>query len=137
MPYTTKQQQAILRCLEARPQQAMTAVELAESLRASGSPVGLATVYRRLDRLAEAGRVHRVQTEEGAVYQYCPEGGAGRGCFLLRCEGCGRIVHLDCVRLEALYDHLESAHDFRVDPRRTVLAGRCRACSGEEAALGR
>lgn len=136
MPYHTKQHQAVLRCLEQRPGEALTAAELAEELRGAGSPVGLATIYRQLEKLEQAGRIHKVSTEEGAFYQYCPHPSQTHGCFLLRCEGCGRIVHLDCSHLWELYDHLEAEHHFRIDPRRTVLTGRCAVCAGKEAACG-
>jgi Fur family ferric uptake transcriptional regulator len=137
MSYSTKQQQAVLRCLEQRDSQPLTAAALAEDLRRDGSPVGLATVYRQLERLEQQGRVHKVNTEEGAFYQYCPRPDGSHGdCFLLRCESCGRIVHLDCAHLRSLYDHLEAEHHFRIDPRRTVLTGLCRACAGEEDARG-
>ena len=125
MPYSTKQQRCILRCLEDRPEEAMTAGEVAEILRKTGRPVGLATVYRQLDRLEEIGRIHRVDTSEGAVYQYCGyTEPAHAGCFLLRCESCGRI------------SHLEAEHQFHVDARRTVLTGLCSLCAGKEALHG-
>ena len=62
MPYTTKQRQAILRCLEARAGETLTPAELAEELRRGGSSVGLATVYRQLEHLESAGHIHRIQT---------------------------------------------------------------------------
>ena len=182
MAYSTKQQQAVLHCLETRGEAPLTAAALAEELRQNGSPVGLATVYRQLERLAQSGMVHKINTEEGAFYQYCPhqaeahhscfllrcedcgrivhldwleaeghvhkittEDGAlyqycphagEHHCFLLRCEDCGRIVHLDCVHLQHLYDHLETEHHFRIDPRRTILTGLCQTCSGKEALHG-
>lgn len=136
MPYHTKQHQAVLRCLEQRSGEALTAADLAEELRSAGSPVGLATIYRQLEKLEQAGRIHKVSTEEGAFYQYCPHPSEKHDCFLLRCEDCGRIVHLDCSRLRGLYDHLETEHHFRIDPRRTVLTGRCEVCAGKEAACG-
>jgi len=137
MAYSTKQQQAVLHCLETRGEAPLTAAALAEELRQNGSPVGLATVYRQLERLAQSGMVHKVNTEEGAFYQYCPhQAEAHHSCFLLRCEDCGRIVHLDCVHLQHLYDHLETEHHFRIDPRRTILTGLCQTCSGKEALHG-
>lgn len=136
MAYTTKQHQAILRCLEQRPEEALSANQLAEDLRQAGCPVGLATIYRQLEKLEAAGRVHKVHTEEGAFFQYCPHPEADHGCFLLRCESCGRMVHLDCAHLEALYQHLEQQHHFHIDPRRTILTGRCRSCEEKEAAHG-
>lgn len=138
MSYSTKQQQAVLHCLEQRSGEPLTAAALTEDLRRSGSPVGLATVYRQLEKLEQLGRVHKVNTEEGAFYQYCPhQAGGRRDCFLLRCEGCGRIVHLDCSHLQSLYDHLEAEHHFRIDSRRTILTGLCQACAGEEGSHGK
>ena len=132
MVYMTRQSQAVLQCLEGRDSRAFTAAELAEELRRAGHPVGLATVYRQLEKLEEAGMVHKVPTEEGALYQRCPHPAGEHGCFLLRCETCGRILHLDCAQLEELYRHLEAAHHFRIDPRRTVLTGRCQRCLEQE-----
>ena len=139
MAYQTKQYQAVLQCLEARDHEAFTAAQLAEDLRLAGHPVGLATVYRQLEKLESTGLVHKVPTEEGALYQYCPHQESRQACFLLRCEGCGRILHLDCRHLQALSQHLTQAHGFYMDPRRTVLTGLCQACArerGEEAPHG-
>lgn len=135
MAYATKQYQAVLRCLEQRSGQALTAADLSEDLRHAGNPVGLATIYRQLEKLEAEGHVHKIATEDGALYQYCPHAGE-HPCFLLRCENCGRIVHLDCGHLEALYQHLEAEHHFLVDARRTVLTGRCRDCTAKEVQHG-
>ena len=83
---------------------------------------------QQLDKLTQQGLVHKVTTEEGALYQYCPQAGHSHDCFLLRCEGCGRMVHLDCRHLEEVCRHLSSEHHFRIDPRRTVLTGLCDHC---------
>jgi len=136
MPYSTKQQQAVLRCLESRSEDAMTAAELAEELRRSGSPVGLATVYRQLEKLTRLGTVHKIATEEGAFYQYCAHHAQDQDCFLIRCEACGRISHLDCSHLHELCSHLSREHHFRIDPRHTLLAGLCDVCAGKEDAYG-
>lgn len=135
MSYMTKQYQAVLQCVEARPG-AFTAGELAEDLRQAGHAIGLATVYRQLEKLEAAGVIHKVPTEDGALYQRCPHPEAEHACFLLRCETCGRILHLDCEQLEDLYRHLEATHHFRIDPRRTVLTGRCQHCMEQEESHG-
>lgn len=132
MAYTTRQHQAILRCLAQRGEEPLSAAELAEALRAAGCPVGLATVYRQLGKLEAAGCVHRVDTEEGALYRYCDRPEDARDCFLLKCEGCGRILHLDCTHLRPLYEHLEQQHHFRIDPRRTVFTGLCDVCAAAQ-----
>ena len=128
MAYQTKQQQAVLRCLQERAEECLSAADLSEDLRQSGLTVGLATVYRQLDKLTQQGLVHKVTTEEGALYQFCPQAGHPHDCFLLRCEGCGRMVHLDCAHLENVCQLLAAEHNFRIDPQRTVLTGLCDRC---------
>ena len=51
-----------------------------------------------------------------------------RDCFLLKCSRCGRICHLDCSHLKALYDHLERNHHFHIDPCGTLFTGLCELC---------
>ena len=133
MPYVTKQYQAVLQCVQSRGADAFTAAELTEDLRHTGHPVGLATVYRQLEKLEAAGMVHKGPTEEGALYQCCPHPQPDHGCILLRCEACGRITHLECIQMEAFCRHLETAHHFCMDPRRTILTGRCQHCAQEDA----
>ena len=104
-----------------RGETACTAAELAEDLRREGLPGGPGHHLPPAGKLEAAGAVHKVNTEEGALYQYCGRQSQGhRDCFLLKCERCGRIRHVDCTHLQNLYDHLEREHHFRIDPR-----GRC------------
>ena len=63
MVYTTKQQQAVLHCLEQRPEEALTATDLAADLREAGHPVGLATIYRQLEKLEAAIAITRMDAK--------------------------------------------------------------------------
>ena len=132
MPYITKQQQAVLRCLKERENQALSAGELAQALRLSGCSVGLATVYRQLEKLAQEGTIHKIATQDGALYQYCPHPEDHQSCFLIRCSTCGKVIHLDCAHLQALRLHLQAAHHFQMDPRQTILTGLCADCQQRE-----
>ncbi|MFR5405381.1 MAG: Fur family transcriptional regulator [Oscillibacter sp.] len=133
MPYSTKQHQAVLRCLEARGETACTAAELAEDLRREGCPVGLATIYRQLEKLEAAGAVHKVNTEEGALYQYCGRQSQGhRDCFLLKCERCGCIRHVDCTHLQNLYDHPGAGAPLPHRSPGDAVFRVCDVCAGEE-----
>ena len=136
MPYATKQRQAVLEALARRGDRPASARSLTEDLRAKGFPVGLATVYRQLDRLAETGQAHKVAAGGGTLYQYCAHPAAEEGCLLLRCHRCGRVEHLECVRLHGLYSHLAEEHDFQVDLSQTVLTGLCGPCAREETGYG-
>lgn len=132
MPYSTKQHQAVLHYLQERPEEAFSAADLQDRLRTLGSGVGLATIYRQLDRLEADGLLHKIITEEGTYYQYCLHHDERHGCFLLRCSRCGRISHLDCSHLEELCRHLEEEHGFAVAPRHTILTGLCALCRTEK-----
>ena len=92
--YMTRQQRAVLEGVKASPEGCATAAELTEQLHREGQPIGLTTVYRQLERLAQQGLVHKAVTDQGAYYQYC--GHDEGSCFLLKCEKCGCIRHLDC-----------------------------------------
>ncbi len=131
MSYNTKQQRTVLARIEAHRDACVSAQELAEELRADGEKIGVATVYRQLDRLERRGSIHKVLTEEGAFYQFCPAGERG-ACFLLKCERCGSLEHVDCEHFAPLYRHIEEEHGFTVDPRRTILYGLCAACREAE-----
>ena len=56
--YMTRQQRAVLENIACCPEGCATAAELAEQLHAQGQQVGLTTVYRQLERLAQQGLVH-------------------------------------------------------------------------------
>ena len=87
MVYTTKQSQAVLRCFEQRREESLTAADLAAELRHSGSSIGLATIYRHLDKLAASGHLHKINTAEGAFYHLCARTeDSHRDCFLLKCS---------------------------------------------------
>lgn len=125
--YATKQHKAVLACIASHRGECVSANALLDELRRSGESIGLATVYRQLERLERQGTVHKVTTDEGACYQFCDHGGE-TSCCLFKCERCGRIVHLDCRRLAPLYEHLEQKHGFSINPHRTMLYGLCRQC---------
>ena len=131
MAYMTRQQQAVLKCIESCPGGRATAMDLMQMLRQEGQTVGLSTVYRQLEKLVAQGKVHKLLTKEGACYQYCDKT-VHRDCFLLQCEGCGAIFHMDCSHLGELYGHLLESHGFAINPRRTMFYGLCGKCREAE-----
>lgn len=128
--YMTRQQKAVLSCIESFRGGA-SAGELAELLHARGESVGLTTVYRQLEKLEQQGLVHKIVTDEGARYQFCDCHRRGRDCFLIKCEQCGCVEHVDCAHLSELYSHLAREHHFHINPHRTLFYGLCQNCAGE------
>lgn len=55
MTYMTRQQQAVLACIERFGRGCATAAELTEELHREGQSIGLTTVYRQLESSAARG----------------------------------------------------------------------------------
>ena len=130
--YRTRQRELILQFLMENRQRHLSAEEIGDYLRAQGSPVSRATIYRYLDRLTEQGKVRRYFLEEGtgACYQFSD----GEGCrehFHLKCLGCGKLFHVECDYLDQVQAHIYAHHQFTIDNTKTVLYGLCACCAAK------
>ncbi len=102
-----------------------TAQELHEALQRAGDPVGLATVYRTLTSLAEAGEVDVVKTDGGeAVYRRCSDSHHHH----LVCRRCGRTEEIRGPAVEQWASTMATEHGY-AEVRHTVeLFGLCPEC---------
>lgn len=131
--YKTKQQELILSCLQTMEEDEVTAAAIMARLRQQGAPIGLATIYRQLDKLVKAGRVCKYVPAEGtsACYHLVEEEHGHRN-IQLECMDCGQSVNLPCGFLSELQHHLSEAHQFSIQPEQSVLYGRCKDCSDSQ-----
>ncbi|MDH6227062.1 Fur family transcriptional regulator [Streptomyces sp. MJP52] len=104
-----------------------SAQELHDMLRHRGDSVGLTTVYRTLQSLADAGEVDVLRTSEGeSVYRRCA---SEEHHHHLVCRGCGKAVEVEGPAVERWADAIASEHGF-VDVDHTVeIFGTCAACA--------
>ena len=122
----TRQRLAILDVLAREPND-VTAQELHDRLRARGPAPGLATVYRTLTRLADAGVVDVLVHRAGELcYRICGDGHHHH--FV--CSRCHGVVELADCRLEPWLDDVASEHGFSVTGHRVELEGICASCRG-------
>ena len=47
----------------------------------------------------------------------------------MKCEKCGKLLHMDCSEITELNEHLKAEHGFTIDPLRTVFYGICAECA--------
>lgn len=107
----------------------MSAREMADELRAAGSPVGVATVYRTLELLAELRLVQRLDVGGGSArYEPALPGGEHHHHHLV-CDRCGRVTPFSDERLERAIHDLGERVDYRVGTHDVVLRGTCPACA--------
>jgi Fur family transcriptional regulator, ferric uptake regulator len=103
-----------------------SAQEIHASLRGSGHRIGLTTVYRSLQSLADAAEVDVLRTDDGeATYRACS---AGHHHHLV-CRRCGRTVEVEGRAVETWADRVARQHEF-VDVAHTVeVFGTCARCA--------
>lgn len=129
--YKTKQREILINYLKTSTGQHITAGDVCDYFKKSGSEIGQSTVYRQLESLVDEGVINKytVDATSPACFEYMGEGShKGETCFHCKCEKCGKLIHLHCEELEEIGAHLMSDHSFKVDPIRTVIYGLCEAC---------
>ena len=122
---STKQRSAVSAVLD-EADAFISAQDLHAKLRARGENVGLATVYRALQVLAEDGDVDVLRTDDGeAVYRRCSTGHHHH----LVCRNCGRTVEVEGPAVERWTERIAADHGF-VDVRHTLeVFGTCAQCA--------
>jgi len=108
-----------------------TAQQIHEQLRAGGDGVGLATVYRTLQTMAEAGDVDMVRTPDGeSAYRRCATPGHHHH---LVCRCCGRTEEITAKVVEAWAATIAAQHGFTDVTHDVELHGLCERCSAARA----
>jgi Fur family transcriptional regulator, ferric uptake regulator len=121
----TRQQAAVAAQLE-RTGDFASAQDLHAQLRQAGTNVGLATVYRTLQALAETGEVDVLRTDEGeAVYRMCSTGHHHH----LVCRDCGRTVEIEGPAVERWTERVAAEHGFADVAHTLEIFGRCADCT--------
>ena len=102
-----------------------TAQQLHDELRRSGNSIGLTTVYRTLQALAETGGVDVIRTGDGeAAYRRCSTGHHHH----LVCRSCGRAVEVSGPAVEHWANAVAAEHGFREVRHDLEIFGTCSNC---------
>ena len=127
--YSTKQRAIILDFLRESSTH-VTASDIISYLKEQNIKIGVATVYRTLDKLVSCGTVKKMVIDErsGACYQYMKNAHCDNH-FHLKCLNCGKLIHLGCDFLDKLESHILKEHGFTVSSGKTVIYGYCQDCS--------
>ena len=102
-----------------------SAQDIHDLLRGRGENVGLSTVYRTLQALADRGEVDMLRTEDGeAVYRRC----SATHHHHLVCRGCGRTVEVEGPAVEKWADSVAGRHGFTDVSHSLEIFGTCPDC---------
>jgi len=105
----------------------LSAQEISDRLRKSGSDIGLASVYRALDVLQGVGLVQRIELGEGPS-RYEPVAADGDHHHHAVCDRCGRITAFEDERLERRLEQLAGTLRHSMSGHDLVIHGRCARC---------
>lgn len=126
MQRMTRQRSAVADAL-ADVEEFRSAQQLHELLRDRGDGIGLATVYRTLQSLADSGQVDVLRTAEGeALYRRCSR---REHHHHLICRVCGATVEIDGPTVESWAAQVGASHGFQDIEHTMELYGTCRACA--------
>ena len=104
----------------------VSAQNLHARLRAQGQHVGLATVYRTLQAMANDGDVDMLRTADGeAVYRRCS---TGHHHHHLVCRSCGRTVEVEGPAVESWADKISAENGFSDVQHTLEIVGTCSEC---------
>ncbi|KOU50256.1 transcriptional repressor [Streptomyces californicus] len=127
---STRQRAAVAAALD-EVDEFRSAQELHDVLKHRGDSVGLTTVYRTLQSLADAGEVDVLRTTEGeAVYRRCSTGDHHHH---LVCRLCGKAVEVEGPAVEQWAESIAAQHGY-VNVAHTVeIFGTCAECAEKKA----
>jgi Fur family ferric uptake transcriptional regulator len=121
----TRQRAAVAAALDA-VSDFRSAQELHDLLKQRGENVGLTTVYRTLQTLAESGEVDVLRTGDGeSIYRRC----SGGHHHHLVCRICGRAVEVEGPAVERWADKVAAEHGFTEVSHTVEIFGRCADCA--------
>ncbi|MBF0695950.1 Fur family transcriptional regulator [Actinomyces bowdenii] len=125
-PRATRQRAAVADIL-ARTEGFRSAQQIHSALEAEGTRVGLATVYRNLQSLAEAGDVDQLRSAEGELlYRACER---SEHHHHIVCRNCGYTVEVAGGELESWIARVSQAHGFTAMEHTAEFFGLCASCS--------
>jgi Fur family ferric uptake transcriptional regulator len=126
----TKQRMAILEGLAKSPKPVTAQTLHARLTRGGGSRggPGLATVYRTLQALEQAGLARTFPAGEGELaYKLCHPNHHHH----LVCERCGTVVEIPSCEVEAWATELAKKRGFQVTSHQADVYGLCAACRSQ------
>ena len=96
-----------------------------ERARSYCSTVGLVTVYRTLDLLAQMGFARRIHTDDGC-HGYAAADRGHRHHLICRC--CGAAVEFEGCDLSDFLAHVGQETGYRIEAHLLELVGTCSGC---------
>ncbi len=124
-PRQTKRRKLIAATID-ESKEFLTAQQIHAQLRDAGESVGLATVYRALQSMADNNEVDSIRNEDGEMaYRSCSESHHHH----LICRECGKTVEIFPTSLEDWTSEIVEKHGYTSPEHLLEIWGLCPDCS--------
>ncbi|MEA5154049.1 transcriptional repressor [Raineyella sp.] len=122
---TTRQREAVRRAMD-EAEEFRTAQQVHDLLRERGDQVGLTTVYRALQAMADAGEIDALRTADGELaYRRCV---TEHHHHHLVCTRCGRTVEIEDPDVHSWTQRVGAQHGFHDVRHDLEIYGVCAQC---------
>ena len=93
--------------------------------------MSITTIYRLLDEFETSGQLRKELGADGSAIYYYLQPCHDKGHFLLECQRCHQISHVDCKQLHKFTKHISQKHNFEVSDYQLLIKGICAECREE------
>lgn len=101
--------------------------EIHDRVRAEGGRVGIASVYRAVEGLVDAGLVQRIDLGDG-VARFERADPRGEHHHHLVCDECGKVEPFEDTGLETALERVAGARGYTIAAHDVVVRGTCASC---------
>lgn len=133
--YKIKQRDELLEYVKSTKGSHFTVEDVSSYFKNKSTPIGTATIYRCIEKMLSEHVISKYIIDEhsAACFEYTgsDEEEHKQNHFHLKCEKCGKLIHLVCSELNAISNHIMEEHGFAIDSFRTVFYGTCQECKNE------
>ena len=123
--YNTKQKDRIHEIVKNK-NKSFTIKEIYDDL---NKEIGLTTIYRFITKLEKEGLVRKEASIEGNAYYEYLERCEEENHFYLKCDNCGKLIHIDCDCISDLTKHILNEHSFSLNKKKIIINGLCKECT--------
>ncbi len=134
--YKTKQRNQLMEFIKTTSGKHFTVEDVKKYCAEKNISIATATIYRYLEKMLAEHILNKyvIDEQSAACFEYIEnsEEEAENGHFHLKCEVCGKLIHLNCDELNLIKNHLLKEHGFSLDSFRTVFYGLCESCAAQK-----
>ncbi len=135
--YKTDSKKDLISFMKKHSERHFTVDEIIKEMMNEGFEPSRSTVYRLVSKLTADGTLRRFESKgkDSFVYQYAAFEHNCEMHFHLKCVRCGKLVHMECEKMNHLKEHILSDHGFLIGGD-ALINGVCYDCNtAKEGAL--